>query len=305
MAPMSLRRAIEEQLALLKPMAQEKDLDLVLDFDADVPDYIVGDEVRIRQILSNLIGNAIKFTPDGMIRLQVARGREDGTLQFVVSDTGIGMPTDKLDHIFDTFTQIYTRGARKAQGTGLGLAICKHLVEMMGGAIRVESTEGLGSTFSYWIRYDLPSLEDVDALERELDIRPSGDNAHFTAHILVVEDVATNQFVITDMLEDLGCTVDLADNGAEGVEKVATTSYDLVFMDCQMPVMDGFEATRDIRNAGHTQLPIVALTANALKGDREKCLEAGMDGFVSKPVSRTEIIEVLNRWLEEKKGHAA
>ncbi len=303
-APMCLPQAVDELVALLQPLARERGLELVYSCDPDIPEFITGDEVRLRQILSNLIGNALKFTAAGTVSLRVMRGAADDEIAFAVSDTGIGIPADKLDDIFETFTQVFTRGARKAQGTGLGLAICKHLVEMMGGVISVESMEGAGSTFIFSIRYTAPSADEVGALQREREVHPD-EPAQFDARILVVEDVATNQFVITDMLEALGCAVDIATNGAEAVSMVAGRPYDLVFMDCQMPVKDGFEATRDIRAAGERGLPIVALTANALKGDKEKCLEAGMNGFVAKPVSRIDIVQALKRWLRDEKGHAA
>ena len=303
-APMNVSQATEELIGLLQPIAQEKGLTLRYHRDPDIPEYIIGDEVRIRQVLTNLIGNAIKFTVSGTVGLRIMRTDADDQIAFVVSDTGIGIPEDKLDRIFETFTQIFTRGARKAQGTGLELAICKHLIEMMGGKITVESTPGAGSTFYASIRYAVPSADEIETLEQEHEIHPD-EAFHIAARILVVEDVATNQFVISDILEALGCTVEIAENGAEAVSMVAERPYDLVFMDCQLPVMDGFEATREIREAGARSLPIVALTANALKGDKEKCLEAGMDGFVAKPIVRNDIVQALKRWIPEEEGHAA
>lgn len=294
-----LQNSIEEQISLLQPLVQEKGLKFDLHYNEVLPKYILSDETRVRQILTNLIGNAIKFTEKGSISVEIsAKPHTPYRIRFAVTDTGIGIPPDKLDSVFGAFAQIATTGKKvsKTPGTGLGLAISKHLAEMMGGGIGVHSTEGKGSTFWFEIRARAPSDEQVRTFEASLAPEQAPDRVHFDMAVLLVEDVVTNQFVMTDMLEGMGCSVDLANNGEEAVRMVQEKTYDLVFMDCQMPVMDGFEATRKIRELGMAKLPIVALTANAMTSDKEKCLQTGMNDFVSKPVSKEDITGALSRW---------
>jgi len=449
--PFDLQLTVEEMAELMASKAQEKGLDLILRFSPDTPSRVVGDPGRIRQILINLSGNAVKFTTKGHVYLNVdceERTGEQVSLRFSVSDTGIGIPASKLEHIFERFTQADASTTRKFGGTGLGLSISKQLVELMGGKIGVESKVAEGSRFwftltlpvdlaapdtapididmtgarvlgvddnptnlfvlreqlnSWGLRNDLTSSPE-DALNLLRAAQSAGDPYHiaildqqmptmdgenlaraikadaklkntalvlltslgmrdaarmskagfsvcltkparasqllnalitawgnqkrapsahfvsrpaaearasispaepaapiFRAHVLIVEDNSVNQMVAARLLEKLGCRVDVAANGRKAVEMVSLVSYDVIFMDCQMPEMDGFEATQEIRRRESSGLhrPIIAMTANAMQGDRERCLHAGMDDYVSKPIRKADLIEALERHLPE------
>jgi len=454
--PFDLRLAVEDTAELMASKAQEKGLDLILRFSPDTPSRVVGDPGRIRQILINLSGNAIKFTTKGHVYLSVEceqRNGEQARVRFSVADTGIGIPSSKLDHIFERFTQADASTTRKYGGTGLGLSISKQLVEVLGGTIGVESKVGEGSRF--WFTLSLPvdrtatetapidmdmthvrvlgvddnptnlfvlreqlsswglrndsssSAEDALSLMRaaqsvgdpyqiaildqqmptmngedlartikadaklrntalvlltsiglkgdaarmkeagfsaqltkparasqlldalitvwgneqrplsaQLATRPSAAEGRaaifpgeladpiFCARVLIVEDSAVNQMVVVRLLETLGCRVDVAANGREAVEMVGLLPYDAIFMDCQMPEMDGFEATQEIRRREGSNLhrPIIAMTANAMQGDRERCLNAGMDDYVSKPIRKRDLTEALERQLPKNVG---
>jgi signal transduction histidine kinase/CheY-like chemotaxis protein len=453
--PFDLRLAVEDMAELMATKAQEKGLDLILRFSSDTPSRVVGDPGRIRQILINLSGNAIKFTTKGHVYLSVEceeRTAEQARLRFSIADTGIGIPASKLDHIFERFTQADASTTRKYGGTGLGLSISKQLVELMGGKMGVESKVGEGSRF--WFTLSLPldlstpdtapidmdktgvnltgvrvlgvddnptnllvlreqlnswgvrndsSSSAEDALNLLRAAQSAGDPYHiaildqqmptmdgenlaraikadpklkktalvlltslgtrgdaarmkeagfsayltkparasqllntlitvwgnqkralsgqfvtrhpaverratspaepaqpiFRARVLIVEDNAVNQMVAARLLEKLGCRVDVAANGREAVEMVGLLPYDAIFMDCQMPEMDGFEATQEIRRREGSSVhrPIIAMTANAMQGDRERCLDAGMDDYVSKPIRKADLIEALERRL--------
>jgi signal transduction histidine kinase/CheY-like chemotaxis protein len=449
--PFDLRLAVEELAELMASKAQEKGLDLILRFSPDTPSRVVGDPGRIRQILINLVGNAVKFTTKGHVYLSVEceeRTAEQASLCFSVADTGIGIPASKLGHIFDRFTQADASTTRKYGGTGLGLSISKQLVELMGGKMGVESKAGEGSRF--WFTLPLPidltppdtapihmdmtgvrvlsvdsnptnllvlreqlnswglrndsssSAEDalkllraaqsagdpyqIAILEQQMPsmdgeelartikadaklkntalvllgsigirgndarMKEAGFSAYlskparasqllnalitvwrnqkraalaefvthhpvaegrtsifpgetaqpiFCARVLIVEDNAVNQMVAARLLEKLGCRVDVAANGREAVEMVGLLPYDAIFMDCQMPEMDGFEATQEIRRreGSSAHRPIIAMTANAMRGDRERCLEVGMDDYVSKPIRQADLTEALERHL--------
>ena len=292
--PFALRVSLEEQLSLLHSLALEKGLALHMDYSDSTPEFVIGDETRIRQIFTNIIGNAIKFTDKGEITIRIASVEQKDQpykVLFEITDTGIGVSQNQQEHIFEAFTQIESLSSTLSTGTGLGLAISKYMIEEMGGALELESVIGKGSTFKFTIQTKEPTAEDIAALTLQ-KVAPIEHHA-FDLNILVVEDVTTNQFVIMNMLEGLGCHTDLAVNGQESIAMVQKTQYDLVLMDCKMPIMDGFEATRAIR-AFNTEIPIVALSANALKGDKEKCLQAGMNDFISKPVNKQDVIQVLS-----------
>lgn len=452
----NLSAAVEDVMDVLKLRAREKGVELIIDYGPDVPDYIVGDPGRIRQILLNLLGNALKFTENGyiLLRLRARRTRKKtfARLVFDVEDTGIGIAEDKLQYIFEKFSQGEESTTRRFGGTGLGLAICKKLVEMMDGNIRVKSKLGEGSCFSFDVHlplgqkesYDnrIPSLslkglkvlvvDDVKInqdvltqylqnwgmvvescynaegaiakaleaskkqgsydfiildynlggmngldLSTQLRLIPKLDQSIFimitalgkfttddilesrgfsgfftkpfqplhlevllktlwhnkkqqipqniltqyniqnilrgttgnqqathaefnNANVLVVEDMKINQILIRKILEKQGCQVDVADNGREAVEKIQKKSFDIVFMDCQMPEMDGFEATQHIRlKEGDKHNIIIALTADAMTGDREKCLRAGMDDYLNKPIKQVQITDILRKWLHD------
>ncbi|HEX6606074.1 MAG TPA: ATP-binding protein, partial [Chloroflexia bacterium] len=294
------RELCEQVVALLQPQAEERGLALATDLASALPPRLRGDHERLRQVLVNLLGNAIKFTAAGQVvlRCQVvgsdARGR--ARLQFEVEDSGIGMDAATLARLFQPFTQADVSTTRRFGGPGLGLAICKRLVDLMGGSVEVESQPGRGSTFRVQLPFEVvtgpppaaaagPALPPVPA-------RPRG-------RVLVAEDNPVNQLLAVEMLKRLGCRADVVGNGKEAVEALRQLPYDAVFMDCHMPEMDGLEASRRIRTeeAGARHIPIIAFTASALKGERERCLEAGMDDYLSKPLRLVDLAAAVERWL--------
>ena len=286
-----LKKLVSNQLELLSSLTEEKEQICTLSYDDSIPNLVVLDETRIQQIISNLVSNAIKFTPSGgdiYVRIKL----DGDNILFEVEDNGVGISPEQMNKIFVAYEQILEhRKHTKNAGTGLGLAISKYLVKLMHGHMGVDSEEGKGSKF--WFKVPLIEACD-DALKQHKDKEIETIAQHFDANVLLVEDVATNQFIITSMLESIGCHVDLAENGQVALDKVKDTNYDFVFMDCNMPVMDGYDATREIRNLDISQPKIIALTANAFKEDKEKCLNAGMDLFISKPVDVQKILETLN-----------
>ncbi len=290
---------IYDCFALLETEAKAKGLKYHLDI-AELPVMLDGDAIRLSQILTNLLGNAVKFTTQGEVTLSATSQPLDQKkvrLYFEVTDTGIGIDAEKQLLIFDAFSQADNSMTRAFGGTGLGLAIARQLVRMMHGEIGVISQPGKGSTFWFWV-----DLEKSEAVSIKMKVRP---DCRFTASVLVVEDYPANQLLAKRFLEAVGCQVYIANNGLEAVEALKEQDYDIVFMDCQMPVMDGYQATRVIRRfesetgtAKH--IPIIALTAHALTGDKAKCLAAGMDEWVTKPFTRQEINEALQKWLPDR-----
>lgn len=302
--PVSLGGLVEGTLALFYSRASEKGLSLRSEFAEDAPQAVLGDPVRLRQILANFLNNAIKFTEQGEVVVLVSSSqRFPEGVRLAVRDTGIGIPEERQAQLFEAFTQADASTTRKYGGTGLGLAICRRLAEMMGGHIGVQSKPNEGSTFYV----DLPLLvlearlvmasETQTANPAELDSQTLVDR-----RILLVEDNEVNRKVAIRLLEKLDLQVDVAANGLEAVEKATSQHYDLILMDCQMPEMDGYEATVRIREwerqTGRSRTPIVALTAHALSGDREKCLAVGMDDYLSKPIKPDELKAILIRWLD-------
>ncbi|HKX33641.1 MAG TPA: two-component regulator propeller domain-containing protein, partial [Blastocatellia bacterium] len=304
----NLRERLDETIKLLAVRARQKGLNLTCRISPDVPEGLVGDAGRLRQVLINLIGNAIKFTGQGGIRVEIgseAQTDQSVELWFAVSDTGIGIPVEKQLLIFEAFMQADTSTTRQYGGTGLGLAISSYLVEMMGGRISVESVVGEGSTFHFTARFGrstavkkeepappLPVM--ADGLSTAIPVPASG--ALRRLHILLAEDNLVNQKLAIRLLEKAGHTVVTANNGREAVTALEEEQFDLVLMDVQMPEMDGIEATATIREreriAG-TDIPIIALTAHAMTGDRERCLKAGMNGYVTKPIRPVELFKVI------------
>ncbi len=288
----------EEVTSLLRPRAEGKKLDLVLEADSASRSRVRGDPTRLRQVLLNLVGNAIKFTEHGEVELTlqgtVAAG-DHLDLAIRVRDIGIGMEEDTLAKIFQPFTQADSSMSRRYGGTGLGLVISKKLVLRMGGNIVAESTRGSGSVFHFNVTFAL----DAAAPSAATPPPSIGSQAKFSARILVVEDDMVNQKVISMMLERLGVKCTIAGDGLAALDALGRGSWDLIFMDCQLPGIDGFETTRRARSAlAGRALPIVALTANARPEDREACLAAGMDDFLAKPVRVENLRACLDRWLQ-------
>jgi signal transduction histidine kinase/CheY-like chemotaxis protein len=303
-----LNLALNEVLDLLTAPAQKKGLELTLAIAADVPRRLIGDCGRVRQVLLNLVNNALKFTQQGSVRVAVRMDSNGATasdqpyMLIGVTDTGIGVSADRQHLLFQRFSQADSSMTRRYGGTGLGLAICKGLVELMGGEVGVRSREGEGSTF--WFRLPVrvataSAAETMPSQELAAETKP----APIARRALLAEDNAVNAKLAVRLLERLGCRVDVASDGREAVRMVQSIPFDIVFMDCQMPEMDGFEATKAIREwertsridgPSATRLKIVALTANAMQGDRERCLEAGMDDYITKPIARSDLARVLD-----------
>jgi len=302
----SLESVIRGTEKLMRPATDRKGLYLRVELDDGLPGWLVGDPTRLRQILLNLLSNAAKFTESGGVRLRVSSGPAAAAgrvaLHFEVSDTGIGIAAETKALLFDKFTQADSSTTRKYGGTGLGLAICRQLVELMGGTIGVESEPGVGSTF--WFKVELGIGQAPQNPVREAGPRaPRTGISRERAAILLVEDNPINQKVMVRMLGSLGFDVEIAETGLAAVEMLKQRLYDLILMDCLMPVMDGYEATRIIRQGenGGPRTPVIALTASALAEDRHKCEAAGMDDYLTKPVHRAELAEALDRWLAAKK----
>jgi PAS domain S-box-containing protein len=309
MIDFDLRITVEDTADMLAGRAIDAGLKLICRIEADVPTYLKGDPGRLRQVITNLAGNAIKFTPHGEVVISASLTSDQGgsvLILFEVRDTGIGIPPSRCAAVFEPFTQADGSTTRKYGGTGLGLAICKQLVELMGGEIGVKSAEGQGSTFWFTARFE----KQIGQTSKILEI-PEGSRGTVTRHtesefaergvrILLAEDNIINQKVAQNILGKLGYRADLVANGFEAVRALEMIGYDIVLMDCQMPEMDGFEATAVIRDLQSKVLnhnvPIIAMTANAMKGDREKCLEVGMDDYLAKPVKKDELAKVVERW---------
>ena len=307
----SLPSLLESVMVILAPRAREKELGFDFSLDPEVPRYLVGDPLRIRQVLINLVGNAIKFTSSGRVDLQVTRApqtEERDILRFSVMDTGIGISPKAMLSLFNAFEQADSSTTRRFGGTGLGLAISKGLVELMGGKIGVESEEGKGSRF--WFSLSFPRRE-----PRKLSPESGKDMGEKKSHtsrvpkprkekILLVEDNPVNQQVTLAMLFKMGYAAEVVENGMEALIRTKERIYDLILMDIQMPGMDGFETTRQIRSRearkGERPLPIIAMTAHALSGYREKCIAAGMDDYVTKPISPRELAKALDFHLQGK-----
>ncbi|WP_017220868.1 ATP-binding protein [Moritella dasanensis] len=269
----------------------------------EVPTFIQGDPGRLRQVLTNLLGNAIKFTAQGEITVSTSVLSEndyDTVIHFSIKDTGIGIPPDRQALLFDKFIQVDSSTTRQYGGTGLGLSISKQLSALMGGEIGINSEEGKGAEFWFTARFTKPSAQG-QIVETPVTKNSIPRIKRENVRILLAEDSLTNQLVAMGILKKLGYFADVVANGKDAVHALESTPYDLVFMDCQMPIMDGYEATTLIRNSQSTQInhqiPIIAMTANAMLGDREKCLAAGMDDYVTKPISPDTLSKALTTWL--------
>jgi CheY-like chemotaxis protein len=308
-----LRETIEAVLEVFGIRAAAKSLKLSCDFAPDVPSRVFGDPGRLRQILINLTGNAIKFTERGEVVVRVERLPDTGDeaeLHFSVKDTGIGIPLGQQQHVFSAFAQVDCSSTRMFGGTGLGLTISSQLVEMMGGRMWLESEVGIGSTFHFTAREGIaPSRPQGESVLCETDLlRAIGSMAQPPSQIevlsnlrfLLVEDNPVNRLVATRMIEKQNHTVKTAVNGHDALEMIENEKFDCVLMDVQMPLLDGFEATAAIRKneAGSgVHLPIIAMTARAMAGDLERCLAAGMDGYLPKPIKAQDVFATVERVL--------
>lgn len=294
---------LTQVIETLKIRADQGNLELSLQIDGRVPDVITVDETRLRQVLINTVGNAIKFTKQGQVALFAKMADNGKHIQFDVADTGVGIPAEALKKIFQPFSQADDSVTRKFGGTGLGLAISKQLSETMGGGISVTSEVNVGTVFS--IQIDPGKLEDVRWLtnqdistENQKQEKKDTDTVRFErGHVLIVDDGAANRELAAIMLKRLGLTSDQATNGMEAINKITDNNYDVVLMDVNMPVMDGMTATRQLRESGF-QVPIVALTALAVEEDRQKCLDSGCNAFLGKPIRMAGMIEILKEFLQ-------
>lgn len=286
-------------------MARRKGIDLTCSYDNDMQNFVSGDPGRLKQMLINLLGNSIKFTDAGSVRLCCAQmdapaGDNRVWLRFEIIDTGIGINPDSVDGLFDPFVQAVESTALKYGGTGLGLAISKQIADSMGGSISVRSAVGYGSTFCVDIPFECVKPNESVLIE---DNAPAEYSPVFTgSRVLVAEDNSVSQKVLRDFLQHLGCRADIVADGKQAIEAVASDCYDLVLLDCRMPVMDGYAACRSIRAAevSGKRIPVIAVTASTLEEDREKCGAAGMDDFIAKPIKLDELSVVLSRWLVDR-----
>ena len=304
--PFELRKNVEDTVNLLRTSARSKGLDLRIDIAPDVPSRVIGDGHRLRQVMLNLISNALKFTSQGFVEVRVvSKSRDAGKLDvsFAVRDTGIGLSAEAQQRLFRPFEQAEKSTGRHYGGTGLGLLICKELVEMMGGTIAVESSDGQGSTF----RFDLPFSVVADP-PIPVPVEPSTTLRSKLAclPILLVDDNAVNRRLAMLQIEKLGYNAVAVDDGAKAVEAVRSGTYGLVLMDYQMPIMDGYTATttiRDLERGTGRYTPIVAMTASVMASEREACLAAGMDDFVSKPIRLNVLQTTIERWAKPAVGN--
>jgi CheY-like chemotaxis protein/HPt (histidine-containing phosphotransfer) domain-containing protein len=312
----SLQNVIEPIFNLLKPQASHKNLQLSYEISPDIPQFLIGDPSRLRQILLNLLGNGIKFTDHGRVNLKISLKdlfddpEPSVTLYFVIQDTGIGIDSQNQKKLFQSFSQIDDSTTRQYGGTGLGLAICKQLVQLMKGQIGVDSNLNQGSDFWFTATFKLSNSTDFDLKNEELlpFIIPKfeeKDTSLKDYQLLIVEDTLINQKVLLNQLQILGYQADCVRNGQEALEVLTYAHYDLIFMDCQMPVLDGYKTTQTLRewedqktDAEPYHRTIIGLTAYAMQGDREKCLAAGMDDYLSKPVSIESLALILQKWLK-------
>jgi len=297
-----LKLVIKEVFDMVSMRAQEKHLELGVHYPAEVPRYLVGDAGRIRQVLTNLVVNAVKFTPQGRVSVEVHEQFRDAEMVHIrigVKDSGGGIPEDKRHLLFQKFVQLDSSLTRQNGGTGLGLTICKELVELMGGAIGLESLTGDGSTF--WFALSLGLAQDYVAPPKtpRPDVHIPSEFAGSSVRVLVAEDNPVNLKVAIRMLQRLGLRADLAADGSEALHMSGLVAYDLILMDCQMPEMDGFTASREIRRRnGRQRLPvIIALTAETMDGCRERCLDAEMDDSLPKPVTLAALTQALRKWI--------
>jgi two-component system, sensor histidine kinase len=310
--PFDLHQLVREVAETFAEMAQGKGLRLTCTLPPNLPERLIGDPGRLRQILTNLIGNAVKFTEKGRVEVLAQPVTLDASSAFIgfeVSDTGIGIALDKQHHVFGAFAQADGSTTRRYGGTGLGLSIAKQLCELMGGSIELDSEPEQGSIFRFTARFGCPEPGTAADLAAPLEaiVAEAPQDEVAGTRVLLVEDNPVNLEVALALLENSGCEVDTASNGIEALESYEAGEYGVIFMDCQMPEMDGFEAAAEIRRrelGSGRRVPIIALTASAIEGDREQCLAAGMDDYLPKPFTATQMRSALLSWLSPATGAA-
>jgi len=304
-----LQKEISAIIELLKSRANEKRIQLKSHFKGKLVNQVKGDPTRLRQVLINLLGNAIKFTEHGHVTLTVylvCAQQQHATLNFSVKDSGIGIATEAQKQLFQAYSQADNSTTRKFGGSGLGLAIAQKLVNLMGGEITLQSRFNAGAEFYFQLRFPLVS----SIAERKLGKQKKPESKKISLHgrILIVEDTPVNQLICKRMLEHFGLDVEVAEHGGIALKLIKQQHFDLVFMDCQMPIMDGFETTQKIRQQERQQqlphLTIIALTANVLLEDREKCFSSGMDDYVKKPFRKQDILQSLQRNLPQTQPYS-
>ncbi|GAA3781903.1 GAF domain-containing hybrid sensor histidine kinase/response regulator [Flavobacterium ginsengiterrae] len=295
MQPFHLKKALRHVYDLLK-VKVTKEVEFNLYLDADLPEMVLGDQVRLNQILMNLAGNALKFTSEGEVTISIKKTEETNDvymIRFSVKDTGIGIPQEHLNIIFERFTQAEESTTRKFGGTGLGLSIVKQLVEMHGSKIHVKSREDFGSEFFFTLSYKKTSQE-----KNEPEAKPVNDLGRLK--ILLCEDNRLNQKLAQNVIEGFGFELDTAENGDQGIDLLSKNQYDLILMDLQMPIRDGYQTTNYIRSQLKSTIPIIAMTAHSLAGEQDRCYDAGMDGYVPKPFKQYELLEAIKAALKKE-----
>lgn len=306
-----IKSAIEETVAAQVPIATNKGLALDCAFGNNIPKLVKGDGQRIQQILNCLLSNALKFTPEGSVRVKIAaidNGSDSINIRIAVADSGIGISEKNMDKLFIRFSQVDASDTRKFGGSGLGLVISKQICELMGGTITVQSKEGIGSTFIAEIPLKVVKAAEVEAEKEEENKKDDAAlfsiNAHSKARILVAEDEPVNQQVIGKLLGMAGFSYDIAENGEKAIELFKQKEYDAALFDVQMPVMDGITATQEIREIERKEhkkrLPIIAVTARAMFGDKERILENKLDDYIAKPYNLNTVVETLNKYIDKK-----
>jgi CheY-like chemotaxis protein len=295
--PFKLKMSIKAMLHLFETKIQEKNLKLIKHYDTEIPEVLVGDSVRLHQIILNLVSNAVKFTNEGKITVSiklVSETKDDVAIKFSVTDTGIGISETKIEKIFENFQQATSSTSRIFGGTGLGLAIVKQLVEAQNGTVEVESFIGKGSTFSFTLHFGKTLIENFS----EPEILTIDDEIN-DIKILIVEDMELNQLLMKTLLDDFGFEYEIAANGIIAIDKLKTNTYDIILMDLQMPEMNGFEATEYIRKEMNLKTPIIALTADVTTVDVTKCIAAGMNDYISKPVDERLLYNKLINFMKK------
>lgn len=308
--PFDLSNLLTQTIDVLKHSATKNHTRLILNYDKDIPEVVSGDPHRLRQIFTNIIGNAIKFTSNGHVEVRaklLSRSANHYDVEFAITDTGIGISKEALKNIFDSFSQADNSMTRKYGGTGLGLSITERLVRLMKGKISVQSDLGQGSTFTVQVHLGNPTEEIKQKFlsEKRTELKVEAKNKKVTksGRLLIAEDNMINQKVFLGLLQGTNYQIDIVDNGIKALEAVKNNKYDLILMDCQMPEMDGYEATLQLKKQTPPfTTPIIAVTANAMKNEKDRCFDVGMSDYISKPISGPRLIETIEKWLPNPKN---